>query len=125
MILGTDESDYLRVRPPHPGGMFKDGVLDAVDGYPGMTLNEAAAKLGVSRVTLSRIVNGHDPISINMALKMEALGWGTADGWLKQQLDYDLAQARKRLNQPLAKSPAVLRAKRMPAETESDATKAA
>lgn len=125
MIVGASESDYLRVNPPHPGGMFKDGVLDAVEGYPGMTLGEAATKLEVSRVTLSRIVNGHDPISMNLALKMEALGWGAADGWLKYQLDYDLAQARKRLNQPLAKAPAVLRAKRMPAEAEEDSAKAA
>ena len=76
MIVGASESDYLRVNPPHPGGMFKDGVLDAVEGYPGMTLGEAAAKLEVSRVTLSRIVSGHAPISVNLALKMEALGWG-------------------------------------------------
>ncbi len=77
----------------------------------------AAAKLEVSRVTLSRIVNGYEPNSMNMALKMEALGWATADIWLKYQLDYDLAQARKRLNQPLAKAPAVLRRKKMPDES--------
>ncbi len=125
MIVGATESDSLRVNPPHPGGMFQDGVLDTVDDYPGMTLGEAAAKLGVSRVMLSRIVNGHDPISMKMALKMETLGWGTADGWLKYQLDYDLAQARKRLHQPLAKAPAVLRAKRMLAEAQEDSAKAA
>ncbi len=53
------------------------------------------------------------PITLDLALKMEAAGWSTADVWMEFQTDYDLAQARKRLNQPLAKAPAVLREKQL------------
>lgn len=120
MILGADESAYLRVNPPHPGGAFQRGWLDANDEYPGMTLDKAAEKLGIDRAALSRIVEGREPISMNLALKMETLGWSVADDWLRRQLDYDLAQARKQRNQPLAKAPAVLRGKKMLAEAAAE-----
>lgn len=120
MILETDESVYLRVNSPHPGGAFQCGWLDANDEYPGMTLDEAAAKLDIDRAALSRIVEGRAPITMNLALKMETLGWGVADDWLKHQLDYDLAQTRKQRNQPLAKAPAVLREKKMLAEEAAE-----
>lgn len=74
MIPGADESACLRVNPPHPGGAFQCGWLDANDEYPGMTLDEAAAKLGIDRAALSRIVEGRAPIDMNLALKMETLG---------------------------------------------------
>lgn len=122
MILGTDESAYMRVNPMHPGGAFRCGWLDGDDEYPGMSISEAAAKLGVDDGALSRVVEGRAPFTIDLALKMEALGWSTADSWLKHQLDYDLAQARKERNQPLAQAPAVLRRKRMLAEAEAEET---
>ncbi len=84
-------------------------------------VSEAAAKLGVSRNSLSRVVNGRAPITMNLALKMEAAGWATADVWLELQTKYDLAQARKRLHQPLAQAPAVLREKQLLAEAEEEA----
>ncbi len=124
MIVGASEDDYLRRNPPHPGGMFKRGWLDADDVYPGMSVSEAAAKLGVSRAVLSRVANERAPITLNLALKMETLGWSTADNWLELQTKYDLAQARKRLHQPLAAAPAVLRRKQLLAEAEAGAEEA-
>lgn len=65
----------------------------------GLTVTEAAAQLGVTRVTLSRVLNGRAAISPVMALRLE--GWlglendGHADAWLVQQTAYDLWQARK------------------------------
>ena len=119
MIIGESEDAYFRVNPSHPGVLFRGGWLDAVDDYPGMSVTAAAAKLGIDRGRLSRVVNGRAPISIDLALKMEALGWSTADNWLEAQTKYDLAQARKRLNQPLAQAPAVLRKKQLLAEAEA------
>lgn len=121
MIVGLSEDAWLRVDPPHPGGLFKRGCLDGDDEYPGMTIGEAAAKLGVSRITVSRVVNEHNPVTLNLALRMEAAGWSTADQWLKHQMAYDLAQARKRLNQPLASAPAVLRKKQLLTESVAEA----
>ncbi len=97
MIAGMKDTDWLRLNPQHPGTHIKVGCLDACDDYPGMTVEAAAAKLGVSRVTLSRIVNGHRPVTVELAMKLEAIGWGVADNWLAYQTRWDLAQARKRL----------------------------
>ena len=65
--------------------------------FEGMTVGETAELLGVNRVTLSRVINGHGAISPEMALKMERAGWGTAAGWIRRQGNYDLAQARRRM----------------------------
>ena len=116
MIAGMKDTDWLRQNPPHPGRFFKRSVLDAWEDYPGMTLTAAARALGVNRVTLNRVVHGQRPITLNLAMKMEAAGWATADAWVELQAKYDIAQARKRLNQPLAAAPAEQRVKRLMAE---------
>ena len=67
-------------------------------------MNEAAQSLGGSRVTLSRVLNGKAAISVSLALKLEAAGWGKADVWVGRQARYDLARERNRLGQWL-KSP--------------------
>lgn len=83
--------------PPHPGLTLRDDVLPAL----GLTVTEAASQLGVARVTLSRILNGHAAISPEMALRLEAwLGkerGGDARQWLAQQANHDLWQAERRL----------------------------
>ncbi len=86
------EDAWLRRNPPHPGRTIRDGCL--VDG---MTVGEAAAKLGVARHTLSRVLNGKAGITPAMALKLEAVGWSNAAFWVRLQGSYDLAQARKRM----------------------------
>ena len=78
--------------PPHPGRSIKDACLDEL----GLSVSAAANHLGVARHTLSRVLNGHAAISPEMALRLEKLGWGTADSWLKLQLAYDLARARSK-----------------------------
>lgn len=118
MIIGVSENAWMRLNPSHPGFLFKVGILDEIDDYPGMTVAEAAKKLGMSREHLSRIVNERAPITLPVAMKLEAAGWSTADSWLQFQLKYDLAQERKRLNQPLAKAPATLTAKALLAESK-------
>lgn len=80
--------------PPHPGHTLRDDVLPAL----GLTISDAADQLGVSRVTLSRVLNGRAAISPEMALRLEAwLGaehGGAARLWLAQQCAHDEWQAR-------------------------------
>jgi antitoxin HigA-1 len=82
--------------PPHPGLSLRDDVLPAL----GLSVTEAAAQLNVSRVTLSRVLNGHAAISPDMALRIEAwLGQergGDARVWLALQSAYDMWQAKLR-----------------------------
>jgi len=81
--------------PPHPGGMLRDDVLPAL----GLSVTEAARQLGVTRATLSRILNERAAISPMMALRLEAwLGLengGSAEVWVAEQASYDLWQARR------------------------------
>lgn len=77
--------------PPHPGRGLRQDCAAA-----GLSITEAAKKLGVARVTLSRVLNGKAGISPEMALKLEAVGWSNADFRVRLQAAYDLAQARFR-----------------------------
>ena len=74
--------------PPHPGAIIGEDVL----GELGLTVAEAAARLGVSRVTLSRVIHGHAGVSPNLAIRLERAGAGTARAWLALQNNYDLAR---------------------------------
>ncbi|MDQ3143899.1 MAG: HigA family addiction module antitoxin [Pseudomonadota bacterium] len=76
--------------PPHPGFMIRDEVLDALQ----LKVTDAARKLGMSRVALSRIVNGRAGISPDLAIRLETAGISTARFWLALQMNYDLARAR-------------------------------
>ena len=83
--------------PPHPGETLREDVLPEM----GLTITEAAKQIGVSRVALSRVLNGRAAISPETALRLEAwLGvenGGSADVWLGQQMNYDLWQARQKV----------------------------
>ncbi|MEO2129636.1 MAG: HigA family addiction module antitoxin [Microbacterium sp.] len=74
--------------PPHPGQIIGEDVL----GELGLTVAEAAARLGVSRVTLSRVIHGHSGVSPNLAVRLERAGVGTARAWMALQTSYDLAR---------------------------------
>ena len=91
---------WLRRNPPHPGRHIRHGCMEAVEGvYQGVSVREAAQKLGVSRSTRSQVLNGNAAISVSLALKLEAAGWGKADVWMRRQTRYDLACERNRLGQ--------------------------
>ena len=77
--------------PPYPGRSIKDACLEPL----GLNITEGAKVLGVTRNTLSRVINGQNGISPDMAIRLEKAGWSNADHWLRLQTAYDLAQARK------------------------------
>lgn len=77
--------------PPHPGRSIKQNCLEPL----GLSVTEGARVLGVARHTLSRVLNGHAAISPEMAIRLEKVGWSTAEFWLRRQTSYDLAQARR------------------------------
>ncbi len=92
--------------PPHPGLKLRD-VLPAL----GLSVSDAAQQLGVSRVALSRLINGRAAISPEMALRIEAwLGverGGRASVWLAEQCAYDIWQAAQRFkSSPMRVQPA-------------------
>jgi len=74
--------------PPHPGEILRELCLDPL----GLTVTQAAGALGVSRKTLSSILNGHSGISAEMAIRLSMAFNTTAESWLLQQLQYDLAK---------------------------------
>ena len=75
--------------PPHPGRVVKELCIDPL----GLTITEAAKGLGVSRKTLSALVNGHFGISPEMAIRISKAFGGSPESWLIQQAQYDLWQA--------------------------------
>jgi addiction module HigA family antidote len=75
--------------PPHPGEVLKEGWIEPL----GLTVTAVAEALGVTRKTLSAIINGRSGISPDMALRLSRAFGTTAESWLSQQMQYDLWQA--------------------------------
>jgi antitoxin HigA-1 len=74
--------------PPHPGGVILRQCIEPL----GLTITDAAAALGVTRTTLSELVNGKRGVSPEMAVRLSKVFGGSAASWLTQQAHYDLAQ---------------------------------
>ena len=82
--------------PPHPGEVLKDSVLRP-DG--GITIAEFAKRLRISRVALSRVVNGKAAVSAELAIRLAAALRGSAESWLRMQLAFNLWHARSHAGQ--------------------------
>jgi addiction module HigA family antidote len=82
--------------PPHPGEIVREDCLIPA----GLSVTEAALRLGVSRQSMSELINGRNGLSADMALRLEKAGWSTAESWLRNQISYDLWQARNRDEAP-------------------------
>jgi addiction module HigA family antidote len=78
--------------PPHPGESVREDCLKPLK----LTVTAAAASLGVSRQSMSELLNGRNGISADMALRLGKAGWGSAEAWMRNQTAYDLWQARHR-----------------------------
>ena len=79
------------LNPPHVGELIRES-MDEV----GWTITETASRLACERETLSRLLNGRAGVSADMALALEAIGWGTAEHWMRMQGSYEVAQARRK-----------------------------
>lgn len=78
--------------PPHPGEVIRRQCLEPL----GLSVTAAAEGLGVSRNTLSMVLNGRAGISPEMAIRLSKAFGGTPESWLRQQMQYDLWQAEQR-----------------------------
>jgi len=76
--------------PPHPGEVLREFLPDE------MTIEEVARRLGVSRVQLSRVLNGRSAISADMAIRIGLLTNTTPESWLTGQTKWDLWQASQK-----------------------------
>src|SRR5437867_4696061 len=95
--LSLKETTMRMHNPPHLGEILKSLCLEPL----GLTVTEAAEALGVSRKTLSSILNGRAGISPEMAVRLSIAFDTTAESWLNQQTQFDLwhaEQRRKKLN---------------------------
>jgi antitoxin HigA-1 len=78
--------------PPHPGQHVLKDCLEPL----GLSITKGAEVLGVSRLTLSNLVNGRNGISPEMSIRLAKAFGGSPEVWLGMQMDYDLAQALKK-----------------------------
>lgn len=78
--------------PPHPGEVLRELCFEPL----GISVTDAAKALGISRKTLSSILNGRAGISPEMAVRLSIAFDTSAESWLNQQIQYDLWQAEKR-----------------------------
>ena len=78
--------------PPHPGLSVRQDCLEPL----GLSVTEAARKLGVSRKQLSDVVNCRSGISPKMAIRLDKAFGGGADTWYRLQSTWELAQAKKK-----------------------------
>jgi len=92
MSTTTDRRAPMAMKnPPHPGLVVLRECIEPL----GLTITQAAEALGVTRNTLSELVNGKRGISPEMAVRLATVFGGTELGWVIQQAQYDLAQVRR------------------------------
>jgi len=77
--------------PPHPGEVLRELCLEPL----GISVTDAAEALGVSRKTLSSILNGRSGISPEMAIRLAKAFDTSPESWLHQQVQYDLWEAEQ------------------------------
>ena len=77
--------------PPHPGELIGDSLAEL-----GVSVSGAAKALGITRQQLHNLIAGRSGVSAEMAVRLEKALGSNADTWLQMQMNYDLAQIRKR-----------------------------
>ena len=77
--------------PAHPGSLIRDNIEEL-----GLSVADAAKGLGVTRQQLYKVIKGDSAVTPEMAVRMEKAFGGSADAWLRMQMNFDLARARER-----------------------------
>ena len=85
-------SGFRMKNPAHPGGFIKHEIIEPL----GLSVTAAAEVLGVTRATLSTLLNERAHLSSEMALRIEKAFGVSMDTLMRMQNSYDIAQARKR-----------------------------
>ena len=80
--------------PPHPGGIVRRQCLEPLN----LSVTAAASHLGVSRQSLSELVNERAGVSVDMAIRLTKAFGSAPETWLGMQMAYDLWQARRRID---------------------------
>lgn len=83
--------------PPHPGEVLREDVIAPL----GLSVTDAAERLAMSRVALSRVLNGKAGISPDLAIRLEHAGASTARAWITMQANYDLWRAMQQKQPPV------------------------
>jgi addiction module HigA family antidote len=92
MLNITERKQPMTMKtPPHPGGIVLRECIEPL----GLSVTSAAAALGVTRNTLSELVNEKRGLSPEMAVRLAKVFGGTEQGWIVQQAQYDLARVRR------------------------------
>src|SRR5579871_2669634 len=92
MSITTERNQAMTMKaPPHPGGVV---LRQCIEPF-GLSITDAAAALGVTRNTLSELVNEKRGVSPEMAVRLARVFGGTEQGWIMQQAQYDLAQVQR------------------------------
>ena len=78
-------------RPPHPGRIVRQECIEPL----GLTVTEAAGRLGVTRQTLNNVVNEKAGISPEMSIRLSKAFGSSPEVWLGLQMEYDLAEAER------------------------------
>jgi addiction module HigA family antidote len=86
-----EATEMTMKNPAHPGSLVKDNIEEL-----GLSVADAAKGLGVTRQQLYKVIKSESSISPEMAVRLEKAFGGSADTWLRMQMNYDLARARER-----------------------------
>lgn len=86
--------------PPHPGGIIRELCIDALN----LTVTDAAKALGITRKTLSSLLNERSGISPEMALRLAKVFGRSPESWLKLQIQHDLWQTEQKIDLKSLKS---------------------
>lgn len=88
----TDGGETMEMKNPvHPGLLVKECLDDL-----GLSVAEAAKGLGITRQHLHNMIAGRSNVTPEMAIRFEKAFGGTAETWLRMQMNYDLAHLRER-----------------------------
>ena len=77
--------------PPHPGEIIREFCIEPLN----LSVTDAANALGVTRKTLSALLNGRSGVSAEMALRLSKVFGRTPEGWLRLQLQFDLSKTEQ------------------------------
>jgi addiction module HigA family antidote len=90
-IITERKQNHALKKPPHPGRVVRQECIEPL----GLTVTEAAKRLGVTRQALNNLVNGKSGVSAEMAVRLSKAFGSSPEVWLGMQMEYDLAQVEK------------------------------